>query len=136
MGSFQHFVHAVTLVERAELGRVRRLGVSGELCVSEGCAGRFWGYVREKFGGVEEVFVFVGKGRGNEGMDGDGDIDMDAHVKGDGNEGAERGLAWMIGRAVEGVEREYGWRAPKWEIVVMGELDGEAGLMRKLESRE
>ena len=135
MGSFKHFIEAVTLIERTELGRVRSLAVCEGLFVGLGsnvtasCLRQFWGQVWLKFTGVEEVFVVVGKERQERVK-----VEVEGQVKGERNGDGERGLAWQIGRAVEGVERERGWRAPRWKIVVLAEELGTGdGMIRQVE---
>jgi hypothetical protein len=93
MGSFKHFVNAVTLVERAELGRVRRLAVSEGLFVGLGntsCLRQFWEYVRVKFTGVEEVIVVVEQQNTLPVIELQ---ESKERVKGRENDGGERGFA-------------------------------------------
>lgn len=82
----------------------------------------FWGVVRRKFEGVEEMAILVSK---------ESAFPVTGLLEDGGKrnrcENEEGGLECRARRALLGVERSHGWKAPKWNVVVLDEELGVEG---------
>jgi hypothetical protein len=152
--SFKHFVNAIGLIEKHELGQVRRLAVHEGLFLDVGNGGRnnptitairlqeFWNDVRLKFAGMEEVIVVVNQANTFpdtrvHGPRASGErSNWQDQVKNSSGDAVEENLSWKIARAVEKVEQEYGWKAPRWTVMLLCEDLGSKGFVENVTIRD
>lgn len=129
--AFHQFCNALILVNRRELGKVRRLAVSEALFFGgregrlvEGCLTNFWELVMSKFDGVERL-LFVGKGKEGDILS-ESDKDLGFERRGSGYTGNldlniklkdEESFQDIVVRVVSALEVERKWTAPRWKFL-------------------
>jgi len=152
--SFKHFVNAISLIEKRELGRVRRLAVHEALFLDVGNGGRnnptitatrlqeFWDVIRLKFASAQEVTVVVSQANAFptaqllEPQARNGHASWQGQVKHYTSGAVEENLSWKIARAMEDVEQEYGWKAPRWTVTLLREDLASQGFVENFTIRD
>jgi hypothetical protein len=138
LGSWNHFVNAISMITSVQLGKLNRLAVHESLFrgvkgatsspnVQATCVEEFWEYVSRKFKNVEEVVVLVdGNGVRTARQD-----EVTVWIEEVlscvlGRDGAwigseEERLVEGLERGLRFVEEESGWKAPRWEVFTASE---------------
>ena len=133
LGSWNHFVNAISMITSVQLGKLSRLAVHESLFrgvrgatsspnVQATCAREFWEYVSRKFRSIEEVAILVDEnGAGTVRQDEVAAwIEVVLGCVSDQSEAcvgsSEERLAEGLERGLRSVEEETEWKAPRWQL--------------------